>query len=160
MGLEVPALLPPRCHIPFPGPDDEAACEPQWLGKIALLNRDGKGNVVSWKVSSKYMGMERLKETRSWKNFLSEKHFQSAPKAKSNNSSDSIITKGKKVILLAGCCDFSILKPHLLWDLEVMWFNTQACSQGMLLGLFSTSTYNQVLLKVPGMLHATKKINL
>lgn len=47
MGLEVPALLPPRCHIPFPSLDDEAVCEPQWLGRIALLNRDGKGNVVS-----------------------------------------------------------------------------------------------------------------
>lgn len=47
MGLEVPALLPPRCHIPFPSLADEAVCEPQWLGRIALLNRDGKGNVVS-----------------------------------------------------------------------------------------------------------------
>lgn len=41
-----------------------------------------------------------------------------------------------------------------------MWFNTQVSSQGMLLGLISTSTYHQVLLKVPGMLLATKKINL
>lgn len=46
-GLEVPALLPPRCHIPFPGPADEAVCEPHWLGRIALLNGDGKENVVS-----------------------------------------------------------------------------------------------------------------
>lgn len=106
------------------------------------------------------MGMERLRETWSWKHFPSEKHFQSVPRAKCNNISDIIITKGKKVILLACCCDFSILKPHLLRDLEVIWFNTQACSQGMLLGFISTSTYHQVLLKVPEMLLAAKKINL
>lgn len=144
-GLEVPALLPPRCHIPFPGPADEAVCEPLWLGRITLLNGDRKGNVVSWKVSSKYMGMELLKETWSWKHFPSEKHFQSVPQAKCNNSSDIIITKGEKVILPTCCCDFSILKPHLLWDLEVMWFHMQASSQGMLLGHVSTSTYDQVI---------------
>lgn len=103
------------------------------------------------------MGMELLKETWSWKPFPSEKHFQSTPWAKCNNSSDIIITKGEKVILPAHCCDFSILKPHPLGDLEVMWFNMQACSQGMLLGHISTSTYHQVFLEVPGMLLATKK---
>ena len=79
--------------------------------------------------------MELLKETWSWKLFPSEKHFQLVPQAKCNNSSDIIIAKGEKVILPANCCNFSILKPHLLWDLEVMWSNMQPAHKGCFLGI-------------------------
>lgn len=80
------------------------------------LNGDKKGNVVSWKVSSKYMGMELLKETWSWKHFHSEKHFQFAHWAKRNNSSDIIITKGGGESFIQIAAVISVFRSHTFFE--------------------------------------------
>ena len=103
---------------------------PGWWGGLGSILA-GRDHIAKWgrekecgflKVSSKYMGMELLKELWSWKHFPSEKHFQFPHGAKCNNSPDIIITKGKKSFMQTCCCNLGIYKPHPLCNLKAMWF--------------------------------------